>query len=222
MKNIQANIKTVIVDDHALFRAGLIKLLEAKPEIEIIGEIDLGDKVMEFLDNHQVDLIILDIYLPKVNGLKLLEQIKRKHSKPKILVLSMHKVVEYGRIAIKQGADGYVLKEDAFDQVVQAIDSIMSGKEFISNSLTSAAAEHFFQAEGPLFPEVLTKTEKIVLQHIAEGMSNKEVAKTLDISVRTVETHRAHILKKLKIKNTAGLVQYAIKNKMIKLNRLEE
>lgn len=219
--NSNSILKTIIVDDHAVFRAGLIKLLESKPEVKVTGEIDTGEEVMGFLDKNSVDLIILDISLPKLNGLKLLEQIKKKYPKVKVLVLSMHKVVEYTRIALKHGASGYVLKEDAFDQVVNAINAIQEGKEYISPSITSAAAEQFLTADSPLFPEVLTKTEKIVLQHIAEGLSNKEVARALDISVRTVETHRAHILKKLKIKNTAGLVQYAIKHGLIRLNKVE-
>jgi len=216
------SIRTLIVDDHAVFRAGLIKLLEAKPEIQVVGEIDSGDKVICFLEKTPVDLVILDISLPEVNGLKLLDQIKKKHLKAKILVLSMHKVADYCRLALKHGAAGYILKEDAFDQVANAIESIQKGEKYISPSMKAAAAETFLHAEENMLPELLTKTERVVVRYIAEGMSNKEVAKIMDISVRTVETHRAHILKKLKVKNTAGLVQYAIKHGFVKLNHLSD
>ncbi len=213
-------VRTLIVDDHTVFRAGLIKLLEEKPEIEIIGELDSGDQVVEFLENHQVDLTILDISLPEINGLKLLDIIKKKHIKTKILILSMHKVAEYCRLAIKHGAAGYVLKEEAFDQVVKAIETISQGEKYISPAMKAVAADSFLHTEENMLPELLTKTERVVVRYIAEGMSNKEVAKTMDISVRTVETHRAHILKKIKIKNTAGLVQYAIKHGFVKINHL--
>lgn len=220
--NPSDTLKTLIVDDHAVFRAGLIKLLEARPDIQVIGELDSGENLMKFLETTPVDLIILDISLPNINGIKLLEQLKKKKNKAKVIVLSMYKVAEYCRLALKHGAMGYVLKEDAFDQVANAIDAAKRGEIYISPRIQSAAVDSFLSEEAnTMLPEVLTRTERVVLQHIAEGMSNKEVAKTLDISVRTVETHRAHILRKLKIKNTAGLVQYAIKNKMIRLNHLE-
>ncbi len=219
---LPSNIRTLIVDDHAVFRAGLIKLLEAKPEIKVVGEIDSGNEVFNFLETTPVDLVILDISLPGINGLKLLDQIKKKHLKPKILVLSMHKVADYCRLALKHGAAGYILKEDTFDQVANAIESIRRGEKYVSPSMKAAAAESFLHAEENILPELLTKTERVVVRYIAEGMSNKEVAKTMDISVRTVETHRAHILKKIKVKNTAGLVQYAIKHGFVKLNHLND
>jgi DNA-binding NarL/FixJ family response regulator len=216
------HIRTIIVDDHAVFRAGLIKLLEAKPEVEIVGEIDSGDDVIPFLEKNSTDLVILDISLPGTNGLKLLDQIKKKRIKTKILILSMHKVADYCRLALKHGAVGYILKEDAFDQVIKAIEAIHQGERYISPAMKSAAAETFLHAEDNMLPELLTKTERVVVRYIAEGMSNKEVAKIMDISVRTVETHRAHILKKIKVKNTAGLVQYAIKHGFVKLNHLSD
>jgi DNA-binding NarL/FixJ family response regulator len=132
-----------------------------------------------------------------------------------MLVLTMHKVVEYCRIALKRGALGYSLKEDDFNELSKAIDIVMEGKEFISPSITTAAAKRFFATDSSMLPDVLTKTEKLILQKIAEGLSNKEIAKAKNISIRTVETHRAHILKKLKVKNTAGLVRYAISHHLV-------
>jgi len=216
----QSLINTLIVDDHAIFRAGLIKLLENNHQIKIVGELDSGDGLTSFLDSNPVDLIILDISLPRTNGLELIDEIRSKTTKAKILILSMHRVADYCRLALKRGAKGYVLKEDAFDQLNQAIDIIINqNKEYISPSITKAAADEFFTNNTGILPDILTKSEKVILEKIASGMSNKEVGKSVGISVRTVETHRAHILRKLKIKNTAGLVQYAIKQNLIHINK---
>lgn len=209
----------LIVDDHLLFRAGLIKLLESRPDFTVVGQLDSGETLLEFLKNNQVDVIILDISLPGTNGLKLLERIKENFPQVKVLMLSMHRVAEYCRLALKEGASGYVLKEDAFNQVTLAIDAIMRGDQYISPAITAAAAQSFLSNEEGLLPDVLTKTELIVLEKIASGMSNKEVGKQLGTSVRTVETHRAHILKKLGLKNTAGLVQYAIQHHLIRIEK---
>lgn len=219
MKKSDKKIKTVIVDDHAVFRAGLIKLLESIPEVEIVDQLDAGEPLANLVKSKPVDLIILDISLPKANGLAIIKELKKQKIKAKILVLSMHKVAEYCRLSLKHGASGYILKEDAFEQVEHAINAIIhEQKQYISPSITALVAEQFFQTETPLLPEILTKTEKIILEKIASGLSNKEIGLTMKTSVRTVETHRAHILKKLKIKNTAGLVRYAIKHNLIGVN----
>lgn len=211
--------QVLIVDDHALFRAGLMKLFEAKSDVEIAGQLESGEGLLEYLDSHLIDIVILDISLPGLNGLKLLAQIKEKFPHTKVLILSMHKVAEYCRLALRQGASGYILKEDAFNQVAAAIDAIVSGGQYISPSITAAAAQSFLANENSLLPDVLTKMERVVLEKIASGMSNKEVAKNLEISVRTVETHRAHVLRKLGIKNTAGLVQYAVQHHLIRIEK---
>jgi DNA-binding NarL/FixJ family response regulator len=219
MKKSDTKIKTVIVDDHAVFRAGLMKLLESIPEVEVVEQLDAGEPLANILNSKPIDLVILDISLPKANGLAILKELKKEKIKAKILVLSMHKVAEYCRLSLKYGASGYVLKEDAFEQVEHAIKAIVhEQKQYISPSITALVADQFFQTETPLLPEVLTKTEKIILEKIASGMSNKEIGLAMKISVRTVETHRAHILKKLKIKNTAGLVRYAIKHNLVGVN----
>ena len=135
-----------------------------------------------------------------------------------MLVLTSQKVVEYCRIALKKGASGYALKDDSFSEFLTAINQVLRDEEYVSASLNSAAAEKYFSTNTSLLPDVLTKTEKIVLVHIAEGLSNKEIAKVRGISVRTIETHRAHILKKLKLKNTALLVRYAASHDLIHLD----
>ena len=216
----QSLINTLIIDDHAIFRAGLIKLLENNSSIKIVGELDSGDKLDRFLNQHPVDLVILDISLPRTNGLELIDVIRKQAPKAKILILSMHRVADYCRLALKRGAKGYVLKEDAFDQLDQAIDVVVNqNQDYISPSITKAAADEFFTNYTEILPDVLTKSEKVILEKIASGLSNREVGKSMGISVRTVETHRAHILRKLKLKNTAGLVQYAIKQNLIRINK---
>lgn len=213
-------IDTLIVDDHALFRAGLIKLIESNPGINIVGELSSGDGLLDFLSSKKVDLIILDISLPRINGLELIAQIKKNSPKTKILILSMHRVADYCRLALKRGAKGYVLKEDAFEELNQAIETIFtSDANYISPSIYREAADQFLTANGDVLPDILTKTEKIILEKIASGLSNKEIGQVLKTSVRTVETHRAHILKKLNLKNTAGLVKYAVKQNVIQINK---
>jgi DNA-binding NarL/FixJ family response regulator len=215
-------ISTLIIDDHAIFRAGLIKLLDSNHQISVIGELDSGEELESFFTTKHPDLIILDISLPRMNGLELIGLIKRKSPKTKILVLSMHRVAEYCRLALKRGARGYVLKEDAFEELNHAIESIFSSDEnYISPSITKAVADQFLESNHDILPDILTKTEKIVLEKIASGSSNKQVGQEMGISVRTVETHRAHILKKLKLKNTAGLVQYAVKQNLIQINKAD-
>lgn len=215
-----SSINTVIVDDHALFRAGLIKLLESNKTVSIVGELDSGEAIEKLLAQKQVDLVILDISLPRINGLELIGMIRKTSPKTKILVLSMHRVAEYCRLALKRGAKGYILKEDAFDELNRAIEAVFNSDDsYISPSITKAVADQFLISNGDILPDVLTKTEIGILIKIASGLSNKQVALETKTSVRTIETHRAHILKKLKLKNTAGLVQYAIKQNLIKINK---
>jgi DNA-binding NarL/FixJ family response regulator len=213
------SISVCIVDDHVLFRAGLTKLLESTPTFQVIGEVGSGEELLKFLTKHSTNIIILDISLPDTNGIKLMKELHTHYPKIKVLILSMHKVPEYCRLALKEGALGYVLKEDAFDQVINALDMISHGHQYISPAISAAAAEHYL-SNNSMLPDILTKTERKVLELIASGMSNKEVAATLGSSVRTVETHRAHILKKLHLKNTAGLVQFALKNHLIQSEKL--
>lgn len=216
----QLPLQTLLVDDHAIFRAGLIKLLDANSQLKIIGELESGETLIDYLSTHEVDLIILDISLPHINGLELIPQIKKQFPHIKIIILSMHRVAEYCRLALKRGAQAYVLKEDAFEQLNEAINTIFSSDEtYVSPTITKTIAEQYFTNNGDVLPDILTKTEKIILEKIASGLSNKEVAQAMGISVRTVETHRAHILKKLKIKNTAGLVRYAIKQNLVHINK---
>jgi two-component system nitrate/nitrite response regulator NarL len=198
-----------------IFREGLKKLLNEKLEVEVVGDTSTQEDAIILLQKKDVDLMILDISLPKTSGFKLIELVNKKYPKVKMLVLTGQKVVEYCRIALKKGALGYALKEDSYHELSKALDVVVSGVEYVSPSLTSAAAEKYFSTNTSLLPDVLTKTEKIVLIHIAEGLSNKEIAKVRGISVRTIETHRAHILKKLKIKNTALLVRYAATHDLI-------
>jgi DNA-binding NarL/FixJ family response regulator len=213
-------INTVIVDDHVLFRQGLIKLFESHPEVVIVGQLNSGDGLPELLADHSVDLVILDISLPGVNGLELINLIKKHSPQTKTLILSMHRIADYCKLALKRGAKAFVLKADTFEDLNQAIDTIFTSEDvYISPGISQAAAEQFFMNSNDILPDILTKTEKIILEKIASGLSNKEIGEAMKISVRTVETHRAHILKKLKIKNTAGLVQYAVKQNIIQINK---
>ena len=193
----------LLVDDHILFRQGLKRLIEDISGLEVIGEAGDGLELLSLLNSLTPDMIILDISMPNLRGIEAISRIKTKFPEVKVLILSMHR--EYLHQALAAGADGYLLKEDAERVLLAAIEKIRQGKAYISPRL---AEEMAAVAASPLEP--LSLREREVLKLIAEGKSNREIGDMLFISVRTVECHRASIIGKLNVKNTADLVKYAI------------
>ena len=207
--------RIIIADDHALFRQGLKRILEDIPGTEVIGEAKDGLELLKVLQGSGAQMVVLDISMPNLRGLEAIHEIKAKDPRLKVLMLTMHKDKAYFYQAISEGADGYLLKEDADAELYSAIEKIRQDKIYISPFLSDAFAEELadrglkdFKTRGE--GDALTAREREILKLIAEGRSNKEIGDLLFISARTVERHRANIMDKLKLKNTAELVKYAI------------
>lgn len=196
--------RIVLADDHALIREGLRRLVEDAADLEVVGEAGDGLELLALVDQLAPDLAIIDIAMPQLRGIEAARRLKVKHPELKVLILSMYR--EYQHQALAAGADGYLLKEDAPRELFSAIESVRQGKTFLSTKLS--AGERCLPAQG----EGLSPREKEVLKLIVEGKANKEIAEELYISVRTVESHRASIIAKLKVKSAAELVRCAIQN----------
>lgn len=207
--------RIVLADDHVMFRQGIKNILERDKRLEVIGEAGDGLKLLELLNKATPDMIILDISMPNLRGIEATREIKMILPEVKVLILSMHKDKEFVYSAISAGAEGYLLKEDADTELFAAIEKIRQDGRYISPLLLGDLTDELFQThhKGQLTPQIepLTTREREVLKLIAEGTSNKEIADLLFISVRTVENHRANIMRKLNIKSTANLIKYAIR-----------
>jgi DNA-binding NarL/FixJ family response regulator len=206
----------VLADDHAMIRQGLKKILTERNGLEVIGEVGDGLELLKLLNSVDPDLIILDISMPNLRGMEAIQEVKAIRPEVAVLILTMHKDKRYLFEAISAGAEGYILKEDSDTELFSAIEAIRQGRIFISSVLSEESKADWVQiCRGNRripFAPVLTNREKEVLKLIAEGKSNKEIADLLDISVRTEEKHRANIMEKLNMKNSADLIRYAIEN----------
>lgn len=204
----------ILADDHLLFRQGLKKIIEKNPNLKIVGEASTGSELLELLKEVTPDLILLDISMPPIPGLEVAKEIKKKHPKVKILVLTMHKNNEYLNYALSIGVDGYLLKEDADEELFTAIDTIRQNNVYISPLLSPQLKDLLlrkYREERTHLPsDPLTRREKEILRLIAEGKSSKEIGAMLAISSRTVEHHRANMMRKLGYRKIAELVRYAI------------
>jgi len=215
-------VRLLIADDHKIFRQGIIKLLEEESDLQVVGEAADGREVVKKATELKPDIILMDIAMANLNGLEATKQIKKVLPESKIIMLTMHKNEEYVLQSFQAGATGYILKEGAVEELVSAIRSIHQDKSFLSPTVSKTLVDAFLRkmetgkSETPF--DLLTDREREVLQLIAEGFTNREVAKQLFISVKTVEAHRAHIMQKLNIHDIAKLVKYAIQKGMVDLN----
>jgi DNA-binding NarL/FixJ family response regulator len=213
--------RLVLVDDHAMFRKAIKKILEERGDLEVIGEANDGFLLLELLKKVTPDAVILDISMPNIRGIEATREIKSIHPEVKILILTMHKRKEYLYHCLSAGAEGYLLKEDADTELYAAIKKIKDGGVYISPILSRELTDDLAQmCRGDLkIPfDKLTSREREVTKLIAEGKKNREIADMLYISTRTVENHRANILKKLKLNNTSQLVYYAIQNRYVEVH----
>ena len=195
--------RIVLADDHVLIRQGLGGIIKGVDDLEVIGEAGDGFELLALLKSLTPHMVILDISMPNLRGIEAVHAIKTRHPDVKILILTMHK--EYLQQALSAGADGYLLKEDADRDLFSAIENIRQGRVYISPRLAGELLGKRIHSS-----DTLSIRENDVLKLIARGKSNKEIAETLFISVRTAESHRAHILVKLRLKSTADLVRHAI------------
>lgn len=199
--------RVVIVDDHPMVAQGIRAILETYDDIHVVGTLCNGRQAVDHVVELDPDVMLLDLNMPQVNGLAATEMILERRPDTRILILSMHDSPEYVSTALRHGAMGYVLKDVPTEEVKLAIDTVMRGERYLCTGATACLGP---QASGGREP--LTGREQAILLELAQGRSNKEVALELDISVRTVETHRKNIKRKLGIASTAGLTRYALEH----------
>ena len=207
--------RIVVADDHIMFRDVIKKCIEEVPGLKVVGTAGDGLELLEFLKKSPADMIILDIAMPHLQGIEVTQQIKKLFPQIKILILTMHKSKEHVFRALSAGADGYLLKENAYNDLITAIDAIRQGNGYISHLLAGLMAAIFRQQsgeQGGITSEFLTAREKEVLQFIGDGKTSKEIAGLLSITALTVNNHRRNIMRKLNVKRNVDLVKYAIQS----------
>jgi two-component system, NarL family, response regulator NreC len=212
-------IRVFLVDDHTVVRQGLRRILESDEEIEIVGEAGDGRTAIDLVQKLRPHVVVMDVAMPELNGIEATRQILKRVEGAKVLVLSMHGDDVYVRQALKAGARGYLLKDSEDLDLIKAVKAIRAGGSFFSPPVSKVVLSGYLgdKVEGDAEDGVarLTDREREVLQLIAEGKTNKEVAHALSVSVNTVETHRKHIMEKLDLHNTAELVRFAIRTKIV-------
>jgi DNA-binding NarL/FixJ family response regulator len=212
-------LRILVADDHGIVRKGLRFLLERQEDMEVVAEAADGREVVRMAEELEPHIIVVDIAMPQLNGIDAAEQILRRSPEARIIILSMYADEEFLTRALAAGVKAYLLKDSAEVDLVRAIRAVAAGKSFFSPVIAQALAEDYvrqLQSKGLQDSfDLLTEREKEVLQLLAEGKSNKEVATILDVSPYTVETHRMHLMQKLNLHNTAEIVLYAVRKKII-------
>ncbi len=210
--NSDNRIRVLLVDDHPLVLDGIRSRIELDPMIEVIGEGNNGEEALLLAAECKPDIVLMDISMPVLNGIEAAERFASEQPHVKLLMLTMHDNKEYITKVLKAGAKGYILKDVSSNEMIAALKAVYQGKTYYSSGVTDILLN-----EGSSKVVPLTEREKTILRLLAEGNSNKHVARELDISVRTVETHRRNIKRKLDVKTSAGLVKYAIENGIVDL-----
>ena len=214
-----ARLQIVIGDDHTLFRQGLRKILEERPEWVIVGEAGDGREAVRLALAMQPDVIVLDIGMPLLNGIDATRQIVKRLPQTRVLILSMHAQEAYVVQALQAGAHGYLLKDSAAQELIHAVDVVADGKSFFSPAVAKVMLNDYVKRLSDHGAsdryDLLSEREREIFQLVAEGRSSKDIAALLSLSPTTVETHRAHIMQKLNLHNTAELVLYAVRRGVI-------
>lgn len=213
-------IKVIIVDDHQLIRDGLRALLSGNNDIEIVTEAGSAEELLQKIRSFPADIALIDISLPGISGIKLTEQLSVSYPGLKVLILSMHLNEEYISGALKAGAFGYLAKNTTRDELISAIHAVADGKKYLGREVSEVIATGYLRridVHNASDKELLSKREVEILKLIAEGLGNKEISEKLFISIRTVESHKNHIMQKLEFRSLAELVRYAIKRGLINI-----
>lgn len=208
-------IRILIVDDHAIVRAGLKQILTDDPHLVVKGEADTAAEALRLVRENEYDLVLLDISLPDRNGLELLEILKKSHPKLRVLMLSMYRENQYAIRAIKSGASGYLNKQSAPDQLVSAIKQVVTGRKYITPSVAEALALEISVGKDTLPHESLSNREFQTLCLLASGKPVSAIADKLSLSVKTVSMYRTRLLEKMQLKNNAELTHYAIRHGLV-------
>ena len=213
------SLRILVVDDHAVVRRGVRSLLESHEGWEVCGEATTGRDAVEQSRRLRPDVVVMDLSLPELNGLDATRQILKDGPDTEVLVLTMHHSEELARDVLQAGARGYVLKSDADENLIAAVDSLRQHKPFLTSTVTEFVLDDYVRrgdaAQDDLAPVAVTAREREIIQLVAEGRSNKEAASTLGISVKTIEAHRANIMRKLHLRSVSDLVRYAIRNNIV-------
>lgn len=211
-----SDLRIVIADDHELFRAGLRRTLEARPGWIVAGEARTGREAADLVQRLDADVAVLDINMPEMNGLEATRAITAASPRCQVLILTLHDSEELVRAVLSAGARGYVLKSDAANDVVRGVDAVSHHGSFFTSRIAAMVLDGYVSSGVQGEPEAalptLTPRERQVAQLVAEGKSNKEVAATLGISVKTAESHRANIMHKLRLDSVSDLVRWAVRN----------
>jgi two-component system response regulator NreC len=211
--------RIVIAEDHTILREGLKMLLSSNPDLEVVGEARDGLEAIRAVDSYKPDLILMDLSMPRMNGVGAIQEIKKQSPATKILVLTVHKTEEHILTALKTGADGYILKDATHSELMMAIEYIFSGRSYLSPGISEKVIEGYLEGRKSVKSstswDTLTQREREILKMIAEGYRNKDIADYLCISAKTVEKHRANLMKKLDLHSASSLTAFAMEKGLI-------
>ncbi len=216
------SLKILLADDHKIVRDGLKSLIKKEVNMEVVGEADNGRKTVQLALDLEPEIIIMDISMPDLNGVEATRQILADSPDIKIIALSMHSDKRYVKGVLSAGASGYLLKDSAFEELVEAIRTVDTGRFYLSAGITGVVVKDYVGSQAnkdALTSDILSAREREVLQLLAEGKSTKEIASDLHVSVKTIETHRQNIMQKLNIHTIAGLTRYAIREGLTSLDK---
>jgi DNA-binding NarL/FixJ family response regulator len=216
---MKAKHRIIIAEDHTILREGLRSLLSSDPDLEIVGEAQDGQEAIRCVEKLKPNLVLMDLSMPRMNGLDAIKEIKKRSTDTKILVLTVHKNEEYIVATLRAGADGYALKDSTHAELGIAIKNVLSGNHYISPGISGRVIEGYLEGRKPLKAtspfETLTQRERGILKMIAEGYKNKEIADYLCISVKTVEKHRANLMQKLDLHSVSALTAFAMEKGLV-------
>ncbi|MBV6639206.1 MAG: response regulator transcription factor [Cyclobacteriaceae bacterium] len=202
-------IRLLIADDHLVAREGIVYLLSGSPGVEVVGEANNGREAISMIENLKPDILVCDISMPDFSGIELLKKLEDSGQNVKVLILSMHKDPEYIMKSFEYGALGYLPKNADEGELIKAIETIHSGDRYLTQEVSNVLAQSMLASKSTVKYN-LTSREKEIINNLVKGLSNKQIAAELFISIRTVDTHRTNIMKKLKVKNVASLVKLAL------------
>ena len=209
----------MIAEDHTILREGLRALLCADPDFDVVGEAEDGRNAIRCVENLMPDLVLMDLSMPRMDGLAAISEIKRQRPETKIIALTVHKTEDYVLLTLQAGADGYVLKDATHSELVMAIKNVLAGKRYLSPSISEKVIEGYLEGKNTLEVksawDTLTQREREIMKLIAEGYKSKEEAEYLCISIKTVDKHRANLMNKLDLHNVAALTSLAVEKGLI-------